>query len=299
MSSDGLPTVAVTTDTSPTVLGGTVNAVVTITGDLDRKVRGSKVQLVRTALHRYTNVDVVGHGYHDSLLHEEVVVTEVPIISFDGKVVQGEHVVRLHVPEDGLPSATDQVKWSVRAIIDRRHGLDVKAEAPVEVLAGPERFASEATAEVRYKGEPCIDLELSTRTLRPGETITGTVFLRPTRAMTVTKVVITFALTTPAKKGLEGKAVAPQILLNEPLDLQPGDTRSLSFELTLPDDAAPTVRGGMTTPPCHSIISWDVGAEAESVLSADDKTGTDGFVYLGINVYNADEAPPAPPASHS
>jgi hypothetical protein len=55
----------------------------------------------------------------------------------------------------------------------------------------------------------------------------------------------------------------------------------------------------MTTPPCHSIISWDVGAEAESVLSADDKTGTDGFVYLGINVYNADEAPPAPPASHS
>ena len=282
MSSGGLPTVAVTTQASPTVLGGTVNAIVTITGDPDRKVRAAKVRLVRTALHRYTNVDVVGHGSHDSLLHEEVVVTEVP----------GEHVVSLHVPEDGLPSATDQVKWSVRAIIDRRHGIDVKAEAPVEVLAGPERFASEATAETRYKGERCIDLELSTRTLRPGETVTGNVLLRPTRAMTVTKVAVTFALTTPVKKGLEGTAVAPKILLDEPLDLHPGDTKDLPFDLTLPDDAAPTVRGSMTTPPCHSIISWDVVAEARSDLSADDKTDLEGFAYLGVNVYNTDVAPP-------
>ncbi len=291
MSSGGLPTLAVTTETSPTVLGDTVNAIVTITGDLDRKVRAVKVQLVRTALHRYTSVDVLDHGSHNTLLHEEVVITEMPITSPDGKVVQGSHAVSLRVPEDGLPSATDQVKWSVRAIIDRRHGVDVKAEAPVEVLAGPERFASEATAEARYKGERYLDLELSNRTLRPGETITGNVVIRPTRPMTVTKVAVTFVLTISVKKGLEGTAVVPQILLDEPLDVQAGDTKNLPFDLTLPDDAAPTVRGGMTTPPCHSIISYDVGAEAEASLSADDKTGTEGFVYLGVNVYNTDVAP--------
>jgi len=291
MSSRGLPTLAVTTETSPTVLGDTVNAIVTITGDLDRKVRAVKVQLVRTALHRYTSVDVLDHGSHNTLLHEEVVITEMPITSPDGKVVQGSHAVSLRVPEDGLPSATDQVKWSVRAIIDRRHGVDVKAEAPVEVLAGPERFASEATAEARYKGERYLDLELSNRTLRPGETITGNVVIRPTRPMTVTKVAVTFVLTISVKKGLEGTAVVPQILLDEPLDVQAGDTKNLPFDLTLPDDAAPTVRGGMTTPPCHSIISYDVGAEAEASLSADDKTGTEGFVYLGVNVYNTDVAP--------
>ncbi|MGO8875247.1 MAG: sporulation protein [Acidimicrobiales bacterium] len=268
-----------------------MNAIVTITGDLDRKVRAVKVQLVRTALHRYTSVDVLDHGSHNTLLHEEVVITEMPITSPDGKVVQGSHAVSLRVPEDGLPSATDQVKWSVRAIIDRRHGVDVKAEAPVEVLAGPERFASEATAEARYKGERYLDLELSNRTLRPGETITGNVVIRPTRPMTVTKVAVTFVLTISVKKGLEGTAVVPQILLDEPLDVQAGDTKNLPFDLTLPDDAAPTVRGGMTTPPCHSIISYDVGAEAEASLSADDKTGTEGFVYLGVNVYNTDVAP--------
>ena len=111
--------------------------------------------------------------------------------------------------------------------------------------------------------------------------------------MTVTEFVATCAVTTPVKQGLEGNAVAPQILLDEPVDLQPGDTRNFPFDLTLPDEAAPTVRGSMTTPPCHSIISWDVGAEAKSVLSGDDKTGSRGFVYLGVNVYNTGVASPA------
>jgi hypothetical protein len=296
MSSDELQTVVVTTESSPTVLGATVNAVVTIGGDPDDKVRGAKAQLVRTAIHRVTQTNVLTYGYHDSLLSEEVVITEAPITSSDGRVVPGRHVVSLHVPEDGLPSATDQVKWSVRAIIDRRHGVDVKAEAPVQVLAGPERFASEATEEARHKGERCIDLELTNRTLRPGETITGNVLLRPTGAMTVTRVSVLFVVTTPTKKGLEGTGLASQSLLDEPLDLRPGDTASLPFKLTLPDDAAPTVRGSMTTPPCHSIISWDVGAEAKCLLSAEDKSGTESLVYLGVNVYNTDVAPPDPPA---
>ncbi len=288
MSSGGLPTLAVTTEPSRTVLGDSVNAVVTITGDLDRKVRGVKVQLVRKALHRYTSVDVLDHGSHDTLVHEEVVVAEIPLDSSHGALLQGRHVVGLRVPEGGVPSATDQVTWSVRAIIDRRFGVDVKAEAPLEVLAGPDRFPSEATSEPRYKGERCIDLELSTRTLRPGATITGNVVVRPTRAMTVTEVLVVFVVTTPTKKGLEGEGVAPKLLLDEPLVLQPGDTRTLPFELTLPDDAAPTVRGSLTTPPCHSIVSWDVGGEIKSVVSTDDKATTQGFVYLGINVYNAD-----------
>jgi len=296
MSSDGVLALAVTTQNSPTVLGGTVNAVVNITGNPDRKVRAAKVRLVRTTLHRYTDIDVVaGHGSHDSLVHEDVVVTEVPIVFADGKVVPGEHVVSLRVPEDGLPSATDQVKWSVRAIIDRHLGIDVKAVAPVEVLVGPERFAVEATAETRYNGERCIDLELSTRTFRPGETITGNILLRPTKAMTVTKLAVFFAATVPAKKGLEAQVVAPKVVLDERVELQAGDAKDVAFDLTLPDDAAPTVRGSMTTPPCHSINSWDVGAEAWCDLSADDKTETKGFVYLGVNVYNTDVGPPGQP----
>ncbi len=171
---------AVATEPVPTVLGGTVNAVVTITGEADRKVRDAKAQLVRTAIHRVTQTNALDHGSHDSLLHEAVVITEVPV-SLSGHVAPGEHAVNLRIPANGLPSATDQVSWSVRAVIDRRHGADIQAESPIEVLAGPERFASEATADARYRGERCIDLELPTRTLRPGQTVTGNVILRPAR----------------------------------------------------------------------------------------------------------------------
>jgi hypothetical protein len=288
MSSEESQTVAVTVEPSPAVLGSTVKAVITITGDPDRKVRGAKAQLVRNALHRYTETNLSGRGQHDSLRHEDAVITEVPVDSAGGKAAPGQYVVSLLIPEDGLPTVADQVRWSVRAVIDRRHGIDIQAEAPLEVLAGPGHFLSEATSEARYKGERCVHLELSARTMRAGQTITGNVILRPDRAITVTKVVVTFTLTFPVKKGLEGKAVAARILASEPLTLQPGDTRTIPFELTLPGDAAPTARGSMTTPKCHSIVSWDVGAEAEAVLAEDGKTRANGFAYLGINVYNAD-----------
>ena len=203
MSSDELQTVTVTTESSPTVPGGTVNAVVTITGEPDPKVRGAMAQLVRTGLHRVTQTNALSHGEHNSLSQEDVVVAEAQLTDSNGKVLPGEHVISLPVPDDALPSATNMVWWTVKAVIDRRLGTDVKAQAPVVVLTGPERFASEAADEARNVGEHCIDLELSTRTLRPSETISGNVLLRPLRAMTLDNAIVTFVLTASVKDGLD------------------------------------------------------------------------------------------------
>ncbi|HEX4831119.1 MAG TPA: sporulation protein [Trebonia sp.] len=288
MAAQEKQTVAVTTGPGPVVLGGAIDAVVTIAGEPDRKARGVTAQLVRTAIHRVTRTNVLDHGSHDSLLREAVIIAEVAVIPPGGPAMPGEHAVRLPIPGDGLPSATDQVSWSVRAVIDRRHGADIQAESPVEVLAGPERFASEATSDPRYRGERFVDLQLPARMVRPGQAIGGTVILRPERALTVTEVLVTFVVTLPVKKGLAGTSVAPVVLLSEPFDLQPGDTRELPFELPLPADAAPSVRGSMTTPRCHSVVSWDVGASAKAVPAAGAGTGVTGFAYFGINVYNAD-----------
>ena len=142
MSSGELQTVTVMTEPAPTVLGGMVNAVVTITGEPDRKVRGAKAQLVRTAIHRITQTNGSTTALMTPCCMKAVVIAEVPVISSGGPVTPGEHVVSLHIPADGLPSATDQVKWSVRAVIDRRHGTDIQAESPIEVLAA--RSASPA-----------------------------------------------------------------------------------------------------------------------------------------------------------
>jgi hypothetical protein len=287
MAPEERQTLTVATGDSPAVLGGTLNAVVTISGEPDHKVKGAKATLVRTGRRRLTQTDVLGHGQHNTLIHEDVVLAETPVATSGGKVVPGGYVVSLAVPADDLPSAADQVSWSVRAVIERHFGVDVKARAPVEVLVGPDRFANEATGEARYKGEQCVDLDLSTRTLRPGETIAGSVVLRPTKAMTVTEVLACFVVSASVKNGLEGTAVAATSLLKEPLVLQPGDPREFPFQLTLPEKAPPSARGSMTTPSCHSCISWDVAGEARVLLSPDDEESTRGFVYLGVNVYNA------------
>jgi hypothetical protein len=46
------------------------------------------------------------------------------------------------------------------------------------------------------------------------------------------------------------------------------------------------VRGSLTSPRCHSVVSWDVGAEEKFAPSDEDKAGARSLVYLGINVYN-------------
>jgi hypothetical protein len=285
----------VTAESPSTVPGGTVNAVVTITGDPDEAVRGATARLVRTALVKVTETNVLSHGYHDSLLSDDVVVAEAPLRDSRGRVLPGEHVVSLALPADALPSATKVVSWSVRAVIDRRHGIDVKAKAPLEVLVGPERFADEATTEPRYVGERCVDLELPTRTLRPGEALTGNVVVRSTRAMTLNEVFVGLARTVGTAKGHDTTAVVTQGLLDEPLVLEAGDTRTYPFDLTLPDDADPTVLGQATTPPCASHIAWAVTAVAEPVRSPDERYDTKPGVSVSLNVYNANVAPPPLP----
>lgn len=290
MASNGLQTVAVTTDLSSVDLGDSVTVIVRIDGDPDRKVHGAKVQLVRNAAHRYTMTDLTDRKAHKHFDFEDAVITETRICS-DRESTPGEHVVSLGIPADGLPSADGQVSWSIRAVIERHLGHDVSSQVPIQVLAGPERFASEATDEPRYVGDRCVEIDVSTRTLRAGETITGTVTLSPDRSITVTYIGVVFARTTSLEEGLKGHFLAPQMLQDQSLQLDPGDRRSVPFEVTLPTDAAPTVRGSLTTPHCHSAVAWEIGAHVTIGPSAEDAPPTDSYMFLGLNVYNTPELP--------
>jgi sporulation-control protein spo0M len=278
-----------------TVPGGTVRAVVTITGGPDHKVRGATVRLVRNALYKMSVTDVTDHGSHNTLLDNDAVITEVPLTDSNGQVVPGDHAVSFALPDDALPSAPKYVSWKVEAVIERHHGIDVKAQAPVEVLSGPELFADEATSEAVPIDGPGVELELPIRSLRPGETITGKVIVRPERAMTVTRVTVNFNRCVGTAKGHDFTGIVPfRVLLDDavdqPVELRTGDTRTFPFELTLPEDAEPTVRGPSTTPPCSSVIFWTVVAIATHVLAPGEKGDGRPAVQLGINVHNAPAA---------
>jgi hypothetical protein len=273
----------VTIAESSTLTGGIVNAVVTVTGDPDDKVRGATARLVRTALLKTRETDVFwGHGYHDEVLPHDVVVSEAPLGDPSGKLVPGNHVVNLAVPDDALPSAPKIVTWTVKAVIERHHGIDVKAEAPVEVLVGPERFAGQATSEAWYEGERFLDLQLETRSLRPGDVLKGKILVRPTRALTLTSLVAGLARVV----GADGEGVVTQSLLGGQLELQAGDSRDYPFELTVPEDAPPTVLGSTTTPPCASRITWAMTAVSHLARTPGQESDKSSTAYE-LNIYNA------------
>ena len=50
--------------------------------------------------------------------------------------------------------------WSVEAVLDRHHGIDVKARAPFEVLSSSELFVEEATSDPIQVDGPGVELEL-------------------------------------------------------------------------------------------------------------------------------------------
>ena len=283
MSSKDAQKMTVTTEPSSTTTGGTVSAVVTIIGDPDDKVRGATARLVRTALRKTRETNVfMGHGSHNEIMPHDDIVAEVPLADSSGQLAAGNHVVSFAVPDDALPSAPKVVSWSVKAVIERHHGIDVKAEAPVEVLVGPERFASEETIEPWYDGERLLELELQTRSLRPGDVIRGKILVRPTQALTLTSLIAGLARVV----GGHGEAVATQSLLDEQLELQAGDARDYAFELSVPEEATPTVLGSDTSPPCASRITWATTAVAQ-LLRAQGHTSQKSSIACRVNVYNA------------
>ena len=205
MSSDELQKVVVTAGPSPTVLGATVNAVITITGDPDRRVRGARAELVRTAIHRVTRTNVTDHGSHDSLLQEEVVIAEAPIISSGEKVVPGEHAVSLRIPPDGPRRRT--VRCGGRSGRSSTGGTAPTSGRKHRSRCSQARSASRARQPPKSatRASAASTLSFPPARCRPGQTITGGVILRPERAMTVTEVVVLFVVTLPAKKGLRGQ----------------------------------------------------------------------------------------------
>jgi hypothetical protein len=273
---------AVTAEPSSTTTGTTVNAVVTITGDPDDKVRGATARLVRTALRKTVETDVFWRGYHDEVLPHDVVVAEAPLTDSDGKLASGNHIVSFAVPVDALPSAVKVVSWSIKAVIERHHGIDVKAEAPLQVLVGPERFAGEATSEAMYLGERFLELELQTRSFRPGDVVSGKILVRPTRALTLTRLTAGLVRTI----GTDNEGLVTQTVLDAQLELQAGDSSDYPFALRVPEDAPPTVLGTETTPPCASLITWEITAVAHLLL-APGQYGDHPCVVCRVNMYNA------------
>jgi hypothetical protein len=270
-------TVEVTLSPEEARPGDTVQATVVVHGEEDSKVESAVARLVRTEHVRQYEVGVaVDTSVEDD---RDYVIAEVAI-----ELGEGTRQATFTIPEDALPSARHGVDWKVRAQIIRHHGRDVKAEAALKVLAlyDPDWAAAPAPPKVR-KGRDFIDIDVDNRVVRPGDHVTGTVYLRPNEAVTITELDVGLNLIDGSdmdQHSFEMQTITAPV--RSSLSLSPGEVKQYPFTLMVPTDAAPSVDASRRTPPGHVLVRWSVRALTFLLHSmADNDVSIELYVYNG------------------
>jgi hypothetical protein len=230
------------------IAGEEIAARVTVGGERDKRVQAGRIELVYKNGYVYERSDPDGPDENVATSKTVTVATE-PLPSGSGAAVApGTHFVTLRLPPDAPPTALEAtgrvrepVKWEVRAILDRRMAVDPDSTVPVVVRSRPDQYAAWAQ-QAPVSGHECdMTLELSTRALRVGETVSGVLGIaaksefegRGVRVQLKRKRVDTpdneIATYTDPKAQLAGET-----------RFAPRDARRYPFELTVPPDVAPS-----------------------------------------------------------
>lgn len=164
------------------------------------------------------------------------------------------------IPSWAPGSSPEIARWSARLRIERG-GRDVDERGDFTVVIGTADVDAIEEPMERFAGagETEIDIVLGSPVYRAGETINGTVVLRPTMDLPNGDVAVYWQrfreshplLRTPAQPGpVDGRVVQ----LDKRIPLTTGTHLTLPFALPVPDDAAPTASA------VHSSLSWFVAA---------------------------------------
>ncbi len=205
-------------------------------GTIDAKVQGGRIELGygNTYARRSQDRDA---GSSTAWTTEWVPVETVPM--FAGAPEAGRRVVRLRLPTDAPPSVGDAVDWGVRAIVDRRRSFDAWAEAPLVVHAAPGLLAHRIQTPTESATEVPMTIELTTRELRPGGVLIGSVTATPTVEQVTRGLRAQLVRERHEQDGIVDRDVEAVVTLTGEAQLQPGVAISSSFQIAAPEDLAP------------------------------------------------------------
>jgi len=267
---------AIEVTVSPTVAVPRQTVTATISGSLDR-VRSARLDWGYTNFFRYrwaghadsaaaqANDDVwllgeVGTNYGgDRDTEEWVSVTAADLPIATGELGSGSYDFR--VPSWAPPSSEEIARWSCRLTVDR-DGRDVDARGDFTVVVRTEdAYAGDEPME-RYDGagETVIDIALPSPVYAAGQLVRGQVTLTPTADLPDGELRVSWQRhreSHPLSRNpcATGPIDGPAVKLGKGIPLRAGSPIVVPFEVTLPEDAAPTAAA------VHSSMSWFIRAE--------------------------------------
>ena len=286
-------TVQLTLDRTDFRPGDSVEVRVVVGGEPDERVQAGRVELAYTNryLARERDYDSRGGSRTRTVTRSEsIVVASQPMPAPPGGgVALGEHRFTLAFPPDAPPSAHeparfgDIVKWEVRGILDRRMAFDPDATREVRLHSPPGQYAHWAQSPPVPKASECpMGLDVSSRTLRPGEGLRGTLTITPDESFKGRAVRVQLERRrTDTPDDIESTETLPGAELAGRTGFEAGQTVSFPFEIALDPGVPPSFSAA------KSHLHWYL----EGVV--DRKLRSDFVVEAELVVYTGDaEAPP-------
>ena len=208
-------------------------------GELDKKAQGARIELGYRNTYKEDDTDSDGDRTTRTRKDDVVVAAEqVPV----DRASAGEVEAELVVPADAPGSAPEVIEWFVRALVDRRRGRDADAREPLTVLAPARALATWAESAPTVDGRCTFALDVSTRTVRPGDAISGTLTVTPHEEISARAVRVQIERRrNDPDRNVDADDGTRVELCGETV-LRPGEERTLPFEIAVPQDAPPSFR---------------------------------------------------------
>jgi hypothetical protein len=137
-------------------------------------------------------------------------------------------------------SAEGSIAWFVRAVVDRRLAPDANAKQPLTVRVPAEPLAAWAQTPLAPALGCAMEISASSRVARPGDTITGTLRLRPDGAINARAVRVQLKRVRYDPDRNTDVDDSIQVPLRGEGELAPGAIETFDFAITVPPTAPPS-----------------------------------------------------------
>jgi hypothetical protein len=203
----------------------------------DRHAHAARVELAYRNTYRHDVRDPGETSIRGTVKTTDDVIVDRHEITLGEEPATSE--VQLRVPLSAPGTVAGIVEWEVRLIVDRHHARDHRTTQPLTVLAPADALADRAQQPAVGNAD-WMELEVTTRLARPGDTLRGHLNLRPTEAVHGRAVRVQLRRRRDDPDANVDQHVEAEVTLLGKGDLAAGMPQSLPFEITVPATATPS-----------------------------------------------------------
>jgi hypothetical protein len=204
-------------------------------GEIDPKVQGGRVEFGYENTYECHGRDSDGSSRPEDT--DWVSVQTAPL--FAAPAVPGPRVVHFQIPLDAPPTVDYAVEWLVRAIVERRKGRNATAEQTVTVHAAPAALTHRTRTPPESSSDIPLTVELATRELRRGGTLTGTISAIPAVALDARGLRVQLVSERHEHDGIVNSDVETVVAVTGKIALRAGQPITAPFAITLDPEASP------------------------------------------------------------